>query len=186
MKFSQNYSWKRNFIIYHFLVKGKPHERIALFITTAVNIYQTRNPIVMKTCFSGGKLMKQFGNPPLSKRTPLSTNPHKNPTPLILGQKELIEAGISDFHQMIVIVMKTHKSKKTKTIQYRNYKHFHEQSFNFELNNQLLKIDINSAELKEFNEFVFKVLDKHTLRKQKFIKTLKPILSKISLLSSHS
>ena len=29
----------------------------------------------MKACFSAGKLMKQFGNPPLSKRTPLSTNP---------------------------------------------------------------------------------------------------------------
>ena len=29
----------------------------------------------MKTCFSEGKLMKQFGNPPLSKRTPLATNP---------------------------------------------------------------------------------------------------------------
>ena len=28
----------------------------------------------MKTCFSEGKLMKQFGKPPLSKRTPLSTN----------------------------------------------------------------------------------------------------------------
>ena len=24
----------------------------------------------MRTCFSEGKLMKQFGNPPLSKRTP--------------------------------------------------------------------------------------------------------------------
>ena len=30
----------------------------------------------MKTCFSEGKLMKQFGNPPPSKRIPpLSTNP---------------------------------------------------------------------------------------------------------------
>ena len=31
----------------------------------------------MKTCFSEGKLIKQFGNPLLSKRTPtpLSTNP---------------------------------------------------------------------------------------------------------------
>ena len=30
----------------------------------------------MKTCFSLGKVMKQFGKPPLlSKRTPLSTNP---------------------------------------------------------------------------------------------------------------
>ena len=33
-----------------------------------------KNPTVMKTCFSEGKLIKQFGKPPLSKRTPLSTN----------------------------------------------------------------------------------------------------------------
>ena len=33
---------KRNFIIYHFLVKRKPHERIDLLITTNVNIYQTK------------------------------------------------------------------------------------------------------------------------------------------------
>ena len=54
----------------------------------------------MKTCFSEGKLMKQFGNLPLSKRTPLSTNPpiseqffhdpplskfRKQEPPLILG-----------------------------------------------------------------------------------------------------
>ena len=29
---------KRNFMIYHFLVKSKPHERIDLLITTSVNI----------------------------------------------------------------------------------------------------------------------------------------------------
>ena len=29
----------------------------------------------MKTCFSEGKLMKQFGNPPLSKRTPFQLTP---------------------------------------------------------------------------------------------------------------
>ena len=44
---------KRNFIIYHFLVKSKLHERIDLLITASVNIYQTKKsiPIVMKTCF---------------------------------------------------------------------------------------------------------------------------------------
>ena len=46
-KFSQNYSrntskGKRNFIIYHFLVKTKPHERIDLLIITSVNINQTK------------------------------------------------------------------------------------------------------------------------------------------------
>ena len=58
---------------------------------------------------------------------------------------------------MVVNVMKTHYEKeKAKTIQYRNYKHFHEQFFDFELNSDLLKIDINNAELKEFNELFFK------------------------------
>ena len=62
-----------------------------------------------------------------------------------------IETGIFDFHKTAATVMKTHcKKQKAKTIQYRNYKHFHEQSFNFELNNELLKIDINNAELKDF------------------------------------
>ena len=29
----------------------------------------------MKTCFSEGKLMKQFGNPPFLRELPLLTNP---------------------------------------------------------------------------------------------------------------
>ena len=79
-----------------------------------------------------------------------------------------LETGISDFHKMVVTVMKTHyKKQKAKTIQYRNYKNFHEQSFNFKLNNELLKIDINNA---EFNEIFLKVLDKHAPRKQKYIR----------------
>ena len=69
---------KRNFIIYYFLVDSKPHERIDLLIRASVNVYQTKKekksiPVVMKTCFSEGKLIIQFGNPP-SKRT-LLTNP---------------------------------------------------------------------------------------------------------------
>ena len=59
IKFSQNYiknnsKRKRNFIIYHFLVKSKSHERIDLLITASVNICQTKKsiPLVMKTCFS--------------------------------------------------------------------------------------------------------------------------------------
>ena len=74
---------------------------------------------------------------------------------------------------MIVTVMKTHYKKQTpKTIQYRNYKHFHKQSFNFELNSELLKIDINNAKLKVFNKIFSKVFDKHAPRKRN---TLEPI-----------
>ena len=67
---------------------------------------------------------------------------------------------------MVVTVMKTHyKKQKAKTIQYRNYKNFHEQSFNFELNSELLKTDIN-VELKVLNEIFLRVLDKQAPRKQ--------------------
>ena len=40
----------------------------------------------------------------------------------------------------------------------------------FELNNELLKIDINNAELKEFDEFFLKVLGEHNPGKQKHIR----------------
>ena len=54
---------------------------------------------------------------------------------------------------MVVTAIKTHyKKQKAKTIQYIDYKDFHEQSFNFEFNNELLKIDVNNAELKVFHE----------------------------------
>ena len=43
---------KGNFIIYHFLVKSKPHERINLLITPSVNIYQTKLSIAVTTYFS--------------------------------------------------------------------------------------------------------------------------------------
>ena len=33
---------KRSFIIYHFLVESKPHEKINLLTTASVNIYQTK------------------------------------------------------------------------------------------------------------------------------------------------
>ena len=79
--------------------------------------------------------------------------------------------GISDFYKMVVTVVKTHyKKQKPKTIKCRNHKHFYEQSFNSELSNELLKIDIDNAELKEFNEIFLKVPDKHAPEKQKCIR----------------
>ena len=61
---------KRNFITYYFVVEVKPLERIDVLITASIDIYQPKKskksiPTVMKTCFSEGKLIKQFGPPPL-------------------------------------------------------------------------------------------------------------------------
>ena len=41
-----------------FSIKKKPHERIDLLITASEHLPDKKNPIVMKTCFSEGKLMK--------------------------------------------------------------------------------------------------------------------------------
>ena len=47
------------------------------------------------------------------------------------------------------------KSKKQKSFNTQNERHFDEQSINFELKNELLKIDTNNSDLKEFNFFFF-------------------------------
>ena len=80
-----------------------------------MNIYQTKKeqksiPIVMKTCFSEEKLIKQVGNPPFLREPPFQLNPpiseqfvqilKTRPPPLILGGEE---TGISqDIKQCVV------------------------------------------------------------------------------------
>ena len=46
-----------------------------------------------------------------------------------------------------------------------NGRHFHEQSFDLQLKNELLKIDIDNAGSKGFNNFFWNVLDKHAPKK---------------------
>ena len=56
---------KRNFIIYHFLVKS--HKRIDLLIIASMYIYQTKK----KKHSNSNENMKQFGNPlPFLKEPP--------------------------------------------------------------------------------------------------------------------
>ena len=82
-----------------------------------------------------------------------------------------IETGISDFHKMVITVMKVfYKKQKPKIIQYRSYKNFDNQVFQRELNSELLKIDLNNAELSEFTEIFLSILDKYAPKKQKFIR----------------
>ena len=76
--------------------------------------------------------------------------------PQCFQQTCAIETGIFDFHDMVVTVMNIYyKKQKAKTIQYRNYKYFHKQSFSFDRNKELL----NNAKLKEFNK-IFRIRNK--------------------------
>ena len=83
----------------------------------------------------------------------------------------IIEIGILDFHRLVIIVLKFfYKKQKSKIIHYRNYKTFNPNLFKEELNNELLNIDINNAELAEFTSTVLSVLDKHAPIKRKYIR----------------
>ena len=78
-----------------------------------------------------------------------------------------METGISDFHKMVITVLKIfYKKQKTKIIHYRNYKIFNANLLKEELNNELLSIDNNNAELVEFTNAVLSILDKHALIKK--------------------
>ena len=64
---------KRNVIIYHFLVKSKPHERIDPLITASVNIDQTKILVVMKTCLR--KTDETIWKSPFVRLSPLQLTP---------------------------------------------------------------------------------------------------------------
>ena len=90
-----------------------------------------------------------------------------------------METGISDFHKMVIIVLKIfYKKQKPKIIHYRNYKTFNANLFKKELNNELLSIDNNNAELVEFTNTVLSLLDKHAPIKRKYIRANNAFMTK--------
>ena len=69
------------------------------------------------------------------------------------------------------------KSKKQKSFNTQNERHFDEQSINFELKNELLKIDTNNSDFKEFNFFFFFFFLKFLISTlQEYRNTLEPII----------
>ena len=73
-----------------------------------------------------------------------------------------MEKRISDFHKVVMTTLIFfYKKQKPKIIHYRNYKTYNANLFKEEMNNELLNIDINNAELVEFTNTVLSILDKH-------------------------
>ena len=122
------------------------------------NVYNLSNLVKEPTCF------KNPDNP--SCIDLFLTN-----RPKCFQSTMTMETGISDFHKMVITVLKLfYEKQKPKIIHYRNYKTFNANLFKEELNNELLNIDINNAELVEFTSTVLSVLDKHAPIKRKYIR----------------
>ena len=83
-----------------------------------------------------------------------------------------ISTGISDFHKMIVTVMKTTCEKlEPKVIQYRNYKNINNDNFRHDLL-AILRLDTvhSSIDFKTFQNIFLEVLEKHAPLKRKTIR----------------
>ena len=87
-----------------------------------------------------------------------------------------VATGLSDFHKMVVTVLKTTFPKAPpKIIHYRDYKHFNIHAFRGELKLCLT----NTSSYAEFEEIFLKILNKHAPAKQKVLRANdKPYMTK--------
>ena len=127
--------------------------------------FNAKNLVKQKTCF------KSIQNP--SCIDLFLTNCHQS-----FQNTTTVSTGLSDFHKMIVTVMKTTVPKaKPKIVQYRDYKNFVEGNFRTELrnklNNQVIRTYI------KFEEIFLEVLNKHApFKKKVFRANHKPYMTK--------
>ena len=86
-------------------------------------------------------------------------------------QTTTVETGLSDFHKMVVSVLKTTFPKHGPTvINYRNYKNFHEIFFRNSLRDELGKIEPSHLNYTSFETIFNRVLDKHAPIKKKYVR----------------
>ena len=84
---------------------------------------------------------------------------------------QVVETGLSDFHKMIITVLKVFFPKqKHETVFYRNYKKFEKSHFRDKIENELLKHDINNIELDIFHNILLSALNECAPLKQKHIR----------------
>ena len=64
-----------------------------------------------------------------------------------------VETGLSDFHKMTLTVMKVfYKIQKINIVTYRNYKHFSDEAFMFDVKNSIIQMTSENNYL-EFDRF---------------------------------
>ena len=85
-----------------------------------------------------------------------------------------LETGLSDFHKMIIAVMKMHFPKmKPQVISYQKYTDFHEEIFlgslRHELNNNTQGQLLNEKGLDVFSTISIEIFDKHAPKKAIYI-----------------
>ena len=120
--------------------------------------YNLKSLVKQKTCF------KNPDNP--SCIDLILTN-----SPRSFQDSSVFETGFSDFHKLITTVLKQYFPKpKPKVINYRDYRNFRNDEFRAELDNKILKYDINNIEYQHFLNIFIEILNKHAPMKIKYFR----------------
>ena len=82
-----------------------------------------------------------------------------------------IKTGLSDFHKLVVTVLKLYFPKQKPNIQtFRDYKRFQNDLFRSELDYELSKLDVCNLELEHFLNIFIEILNKHAPIKKKYLR----------------
>ena len=92
-------------------------------------------------------------------------------SPRSFQDNSVFEAGLSDFHKLTTTVLKQYFPKpKPKIVNYRDYRNFRNDEFKAELDNEILKHDINNIEYQHFLNIFIENLNKHAPMKIKYLR----------------
>ena len=122
------------------------------------NTYHLKNIVKQKTCFK---------NPDrLSCIDLILTNSFRS-----FQDTCTVETGLSDFHKLVVTVLKLYFPKQKPNIQtFRDCKRFQNDLFRSELDYELSKLDVCNLELEHFLNIFIEILNKHAPIKKKYLR----------------
>ena len=122
------------------------------------SIYNLKNLIKTPTCF------KNADNP--SCIDLILTNRVNN-----FQNSSNVETGLSDFHHLVVTVLKTtFRKKPPRIVRYRDYKNYFKGNYINDLNLSLTGTDIHRLSNDDFNDLLMRICDKHCPLKTKYLR----------------
>ena len=127
-------------------------------ISGFMSTYNLKSLVKQKICF------KNPDNPSCIDLIPTNS-------PRSFQDSCVFETGLSDFQKLTTTVLKQYFPKpKPKIVSYRNYRNFRSDEFRVELNNEILKHDINNIEYQYLLNAFIEILNKHAPMKTKYLR----------------
>ena len=132
----------------------KLKKKISDFMST----YNLKSLVKQKTCFKNSD-------------TPSCIDLILTNSPRSFQYSCVFQTGLSDFRKLTTTVLKQYFPKpKPKIVNYRDYRNFRIDEFRAELDNEILKLDINNIEYQHLLNIFIEILNKHAPMKIKYLR----------------